>query len=116
MKKYIPLLFIFTFPAGILFSAAYPVRPNRELHRFTQDTTYRIFPAGNKVYGFDILIGKTVFIHQPFIPAVPGNQGFTCKTDAIKTARLMLFKLKRHEMPPAISASDLDSLHIHLHQ
>jgi hypothetical protein len=77
------------------------------------DTTFRIFYAQGLGYGFDILIGEKILIHQPFIPAAQGNKSFASKSDATKTARLMLVKLKQHEMPPTISIAELDSLHIH---
>ena len=88
----------------------------KNLYQPVRDTTLHIFSSQKKGYGFDILIGNTIFIHQPFIPAVQGNQHFATKTDANKTASLMLFKLRRYGMPPTISTTELDSLHIHINK
>src|SRR5436305_4196449 len=77
------------------------------------DTTFAVFSAPGSGYGFNILIDEKILIHQPFIPAAQGNKSFTSKSDAAKAAMLMLFKLKQHQMPPTISITELDSLHIH---
>jgi len=76
------------------------------------DTTFKIFSLSKAGYGFDILAGKKILIHQPFIPAVQGSYPFIKKADAEKVAKLMLSKLKRNQMPPTISVQELDSLHI----
>lgn len=77
------------------------------------DTTFRVFTLADKSFGFDIMIDNKVLIHQPFIPAVQGNQLFMSEKDAEKTAKLMIQKLKKKIMPPAISVNELDSLQIH---
>ena len=38
-------------------------------------------------YGYDILIDETKFIHQPYIPSIAGNKGFSSKENAEKTAQ-----------------------------
>jgi len=61
-------------------------------------------------FGYDILNHGKVYIHQPNIPAVQGNQGFASEDDATKTARLVLHKIKNNIMPPGIDEHELDSI------
>jgi hypothetical protein len=84
-------------------------------NHYVQDTTYSVFSSGRNGYGFNILVKQKILIHQPFIPALQGNISFATKADAEKIARLMLFKLKKNEMPPTVSVNELDSLHISHH-
>ncbi|HXC05008.1 MAG TPA: DUF4907 domain-containing protein, partial [Bacteroidia bacterium] len=61
---------------------------------------------------YDIYISGKKSIHQPVIPAVPGNQNFASEKDARVTGELMAYKIKHGITPPSISSSELDSLHI----
>jgi len=63
-------------------------------------------------FGFDIFKDNQLMIHQPTIPAIQGSKGFQSEEQAQKTADLMLSKLQKGMMPPAISMEDLDSLGI----
>jgi hypothetical protein len=73
---------------------------------------YRVIKTANNSFGYDILKGEKVFIHQPVQPAVEGNKGFRNKQDAAKVARLVLYKLKNNIFPPAVTRQELDSLQI----
>jgi hypothetical protein len=44
------------------------------------------------------------------MPAVEGILGFSDESKAIKTAELMIYKLKNGVFPPTISIEELDSL------
>ena len=44
------------------------------------------------------------------MPGLPGNEGFTSEDKAKRAAGLMVYKIKQNIMPPALSASELDSL------
>jgi hypothetical protein len=113
MKKIITLLALSVLLSYVLFSKEKNFFPGKKIYNSNQDTTYNIFSL-QKGYGFNILIDKKILIHQPFIPSLQGNRGFATKTDAARTAKLMLYKLKKFGMPPTISTAELDSLHIHL--
>ena len=67
-------------------------------------------------FGYTIFQNNKPFIHQPNIPAVAGNAGFSNAEDAQKTAALMVYKLQHHIVPPAISVEELDSLRIRIGQ
>ena len=51
-------------------------------------------------------------IRQPNIPAIQGNQPFITEEDARATAMLMINKLEKGIMPPAVTVEELDSIGI----
>ena len=51
-----------------------------------------------------------MYIHQPNIPAIVGEQGFADTLSAAKTAKLVIKKIKKGEMPPTINISDLKKI------
>jgi len=76
------------------------------------DYLIQIIAVRNGTYGYDIYKGKKLFIHQPTIPALPGNNGFATKKDAEKVARLVVDKMKKGETPPAITVDELKHLEV----
>jgi hypothetical protein len=74
--------------------------------------TYKITPAINNTWCYDIFIDRKMFIHQTSIPGLPGNEGFKTKSDAEKVARLVIEKLKNGEMPPSVTADEMKNLKI----
>jgi hypothetical protein len=76
------------------------------------DTTYRIIHSAENTYGYEILIKKTLFIHQPCIPGMPGNKGFVRKSSAEKVARLVIKKIQKGIVPPTVTIKELDSMKI----
>jgi hypothetical protein len=63
-------------------------------------------------YGYNIFIDGTMTIHQPSIPGLVGNQGFRTQQQALKTGEFVVDKIRHQAMPPSISRSELDSLHV----
>ena len=76
--------------------------------------SYVIIKGEKNTFGYNILNGSHVVIHQPNIPAVGGNKAFASKKDAEKTAKLALLKISHNIMPPTISIHELDSMHIRI--
>jgi len=69
----------------------------------------------SKVYngwGYDIYRNGTLFIHQPYVPAVAGLTGFAQEGDAKKTGDFIIYKIRNGITPPSISLNELDSLHV----
>lgn len=89
------------------------VTPTTEVKKETIYTTV-IFLSDSlsKVpsYGYDVLMDGNKFIHQPYIPSISGNKGFSSEEKAEATAQLVIFKLKNNIMPPSVSPKELDSL------
>jgi Domain of unknown function (DUF4907) len=72
----------------------------------------RIFQTEISEFGYDIYKDSTLIIHQPSIPGVQGNKGFSTRENAEKVSALMIFKLDHGIAPPSISLKELDSLKI----
>jgi hypothetical protein len=70
-----------------------------------------VFPV-DRGFGYDILMNGKPYIHQPYIPAVQGNQVFATVEDAQKTGALVNYKINKKINPPSISVKELDSLKI----
>lgn len=72
--------------------------------------TYRIIPALNKTFAYDVYADGKLMIHQTSIPAMPGNEGFKTKAAAEKVALLVIEKIKKGEMPPTVSIEEMRKL------
>jgi hypothetical protein len=72
--------------------------------------TCKIIPSGNNTYGYEILMNGRLYIHQPSIPGLPGISGFANKKTAMKVADLVILKIRKNEMPPSVSVSELKKL------
>ena len=73
---------------------------------------YVIINNGKTGFGYDILDQNKIIIHQPSVPGLPGNKGFSTKEDAGKVARLVIKKINKNIMPPTITQQDFKSLKI----
>jgi hypothetical protein len=49
-------------------------------------------------------------VHQPNIPGLAGNEGFSTKERAQKVAEFVVKKIRNNEMPPTISIEDLNNM------
>ena len=74
--------------------------------------TYTIIPGINKTWGYNILVEKRLYIHQPSIPGLPGNEGFKTKAAAEKVAKLVIEKIKKGEMPPTVLIEEMKKLKV----
>jgi hypothetical protein len=72
--------------------------------------TYNIIDAPNSTFGYDVLVDGKLMIHQSSIPAVPGNEGFKTKDDAAKVAEMVMYKIRKGEMPPTVSPEEMKDL------
>jgi hypothetical protein len=72
--------------------------------------TYTIIPAPNKTWGYDIYMEKRLFIHQPSVPGLPGNEGFKSKASAEKVVKLVIKKIEKGEMPPTVTIEEMKKL------
>jgi hypothetical protein len=74
--------------------------------------TYTIIPAVNNTWCYDINMEERLFIHQPSVPGLPGNEGFKTKEDAEKVAKLVIEKIKKGEMPPSVTLEEMKELKV----
>jgi hypothetical protein len=60
-------------------------------------------------WGYNIMADDKIYIHQDYMPAVPGKQGFKSSEDALLVGRRVIQKITRNELP-AITEKDLQEL------
>ena len=84
----------------------------RQMQQLTpvDSVTYKIINGVNHCYGYEIYLKGKLLVRQPSIPCVPGITGFRKKTDAEKTALLVMSKIRAGQMPPAVSKDELMTL------
>ena len=74
---------------------------------------YKIFRnTETNGFGYDIILEGKTYVHQPNIPALSGNNGFSTEEDARKIAILVSHKIRNNIMPPTVEVKELDSLGI----
>jgi hypothetical protein len=61
-------------------------------------------------WGYDIYVENVKTIHQPIIPAIPGNRSFKTEGDALKTGLFAINKMKKEASLPTLLIKELDSL------
>jgi hypothetical protein len=83
-------------------------KPKSEAEKFT----FRIIPAAENTFGYEILDQGKILVRQITIPAMPGNNGFKTEDDAKKCADFVISKLNQNIMPPSVTPEELDSLGI----
>ena len=74
----------------------------------SRTVTYSLYET-EKGWGYDILVDGSVFVHQPFVPVVAGEQGFPDSLSAGKAARLMIGKLDTGELP-SLTREEIDRI------
>ena len=70
----------------------------------------KIIPSVKKTFGYDILLHGRPLIHQPNMPGLPGNEGFTTRERAQKVAEFVVKKIRKNEMPPTVTIEDLNKM------
>lgn len=63
-------------------------------------------------WGYEIISGGKVYIHQEFIPAIPGKHGFKNSEDALKVGKMVVNKLNAKQVPPTVTVEELRQLGI----
>jgi hypothetical protein len=115
--KHLLLLFAITIPltlnaqTNMVQSPVVPKSPTVETHK-NAIYSYTIIPSVNNTWGYDIFRQKSLFIHQPSVPGLPGNEGFKTKADTKKAARLVIGKIKKGEMPPSVTVEEMKKIKI----
>jgi len=74
------------------------------------EITIKIIPAANKTFGYNILVHGRPLVHQPTIPGLPGNEGFTAKESAQTVAEFVVKKIRNNLMPPTVTIEDLNNM------
>jgi hypothetical protein len=72
--------------------------------------SYKITMATDHSFGYDIYRDGRLLVHQPVIPCVAGTKGFRNRSDAQKTALLVIQKIRHGIMPPTVSKNELQAI------
>lgn len=64
---------------------------------------------GSTGWGYDILINGQLYIHQPNIPAVMGNNGFSSEEKAREAGELIISKIRNNILPPTVTVEELET-------
>lgn len=83
---------------------------NYETTKPTEQVLYATFQNADGTWGYDILSAGKVLIHQPNIPAIPGNKGFELETQATQLAQLVVRKINAGIMPPSVSSEEVKGI------
>ena len=67
-------------------------------------------PNPDGSYGYVISANGRPLITQPHVPGRAGTRGFATAAQAGQVAGLVAGKLRRGQMPPSVTAAELDSL------
>lgn len=74
--------------------------------------TTRLIPGAHQTHGYQVLVNGRVLISQPNIPSRAGNDGFRTPEQARRVAALVVGKVRDNQMPPTVTAEELQRLHI----
>jgi hypothetical protein len=110
----IPLMiFIVACQTGTFLSANKPSiqeTKQQENPYANAEITTKIIPSANNTFGYDILLYGRPLVHQPNIPGLPGNEGFTTQEKAQTVAEFAVKKIRNNEMPPTLTIEDLNTM------
>ena len=79
-------------------------------HYANAEITIRIISSTNNTFGYDIFVSGRPLVHQPNIPGLPGNEGFTTKERVQTVAGFVVKKIRNNEMPPTVTIEELNSM------
>lgn len=65
---------------------------------------------GEKGWGYDITIDGATYVHQPSMPALPGDDGFKTEAHAKAVAELMVQKIRDNILPPGVTAEEVQAV------
>jgi hypothetical protein len=101
--------FSFTGLPGMSISAYEAVKQQTNPYA-NAEITIKIIPSAKKTYGYDILLYGKPLVHQPNIPGLPGNAGFTTKERAQTVAEFVVKKIRNNVMPPTVTSENLNEM------
>ena len=106
------LLLLFLIFIQTLYAQKKQVRISHAAAKSAPELTYKIIRSTSNTFGYDVYANGRLQIHQPQIPALPGNKGFATKEAAEKVARLVIRKIRKGEMPPTVSIEEMKNLKV----
>jgi hypothetical protein len=100
-KKSLSLLFFLTLFFG--FSYAIQIHHNSQF----KNIKYLIFKNNDNTFGYDIISSGKKIIHQPNIPCIESNVGFSSRLKAEAIAKIVVKKMTLGEFPPTLKINEI---------
>ena len=114
--KIIVLILFQCFATTMLFAQA-QAQPDSNGAKFPEAGAYantkltcKIIDAPNHTFCYDVYADDRLLIHQTSIPAMPGNEGFKTKEDATTVAEMVMYKIRKGEMPPTVTPEEMKEM------
>lgn len=104
------LIMVFTVLQAAPQHSCSTAQPQPSAAKHSSTTVYKLIAAPGNTYGYDIYSNGRLLIHQPSVPCVQGDKGFSTKKDAGKVAMLVIEKINKGIMPPALTLQELKNL------
>lgn len=104
---------IVIFTMSLIFSCTYSSHKRIVLEKKPSSNPqfhFEIISVNQNEFGYDIYEFNKKIIHQPNIPSIQGNKGFSQEIFAEKTAELVIKKLEANIMPPSISQDEINGI------
>ena len=106
-RKTIGILFVFAASCNHAPVKQEASQSKTKQTEISNEPYYAVFQNADGSYGYDIYVEKKKYIHQPNIPAIPGNKGFESEQDAIVIAQMVIQKIKVGQLPPSLNAEEV---------
>ncbi len=110
LRSVILLIMVFTVLQAVPQQGLLTVQPKPGAVKQPPVAVYKLIAAQANTYGYDIYSKGQLLIHQPTIPCVPGDKGFSTKKEAGKVAMRVIEKINKGIMPPALTLQELKGL------
>jgi hypothetical protein len=89
--------------SAVIFFAGCRQREKKQEDRIFLQAVAVQTPYG---WGYNILAGDKIYIHQDYIPVIPGKQGFKSAADALRAGKRVVDKISSNQ-PPALTWEDM---------
>jgi hypothetical protein len=113
MKKITTVIGLLLFAMTTLAQRQEPVNPQKDKLNF-EGYTIRLMPAMGGTYGYYILKGKELVVHQGYNPFTNSPIGLSNKEDVYKLAKWQISQLLQGKSPTSLESPSIQGRNIKL--
>ena len=104
--------FKFLFPVLLLLIGIPTIHYFKNKKKYRENVFVQVKPIQTSYgWGYNILTDGKIYIHQEFVPALPGKQSFKSKDEALKVGHKVLSKISANQLP-TITVEELKQMGI----
>jgi Domain of unknown function (DUF4907) len=104
--------YIFLFPVLLLIIGIPTIHYFKNKKKDRESVFVQVNPIQTSYgWGYNILADGKIYIHQEFVPALPGKQSFKSKDEALKVGHKVLSKITANQLP-TITVEELKQMGI----